>query len=237
MEVTLGKEMGEFDDRFYSGFKIAKAKFFLNPFDKTRKIHNLHYLYADLMAGTFYDNYSFSQSIIKSKIRFISRLFSITKYFSIRNFASLSYVIGFNRYANEFIETAIHNNNSNGLNEFDVETIKGSQKISLTFESVFFTPWILYNFKITPFTFTDIAVINSTKDSSSLLNSHKFYTGIGSGIRIKNERLIFDTIELSFIYYPNSYLGMDDYRINFALEYKLNFKDFIGGKPSLINYE
>ncbi len=237
IELTAGKEFGEFTDRFYIGFEIAKAKFLLTPFAKDKKVHNLNYLYGNLTVGSFIDNYIFSQSIIKSKINFISRLFSLSNTFGLRNFVNLGYIIGFNRYPNEYLKTLVEDQNSNGLDNLDIESIKGSQKLSLTYESVFFTPWNLYGFKITPFIFSDIAVMNSIKESNNLLKSHKFFTGVGSGFRLKNERIIFETIQLSFTYHPNSYTGVDDFRFNLEIEYKLNFNPFIGGKPALISYE
>ena len=65
--------------------------------------------------------------------------------------------------------------------------------------------------------------MNSIKESNNLLKSHKFFTGVGSGFRLKNERIIFETIQLSFTYHPNSYTGVDDFRFNLEIEYKLNF--------------
>jgi len=211
--------------------------FIKNPFSKLNRLHNLNYLYADLILGSFINKSNFSQAAIKYNLNFISRLFSLSKLFNNRNFINLAYIIGFNRFENEYLKTTIVNKNSNGLEELDIETIKGSHKISLTFESVFFTPWDLYGFKITPFLFSDTAVMNSIDESSNLLESHNFFTGLGSGIRLKNERLIFETIQFDFTYHPNSYPGIDNFVFNLKIEYQLNFNNFIGGKPSLINYE
>ena len=237
IEIIAGKEFGEFKNRLYIGLKLAKAKFFTNPFSKKIKLHNLNYLYSDIIFGTYFNDSDLSQTAIKHNINFISRLFSMSQYFSNRNFINLSYIIGFNRFPNEFLKTKIVDRNSNGFENLDIETIKGSQRISLTYESVFFTPWHLYGFKLTPFIFSDFAVMNSIKESSNLFKSHKFFTGLGSGIRLKNERLIFETIQFDFTYHPILYPGMDHFTFNLKLEYKLNFNNFIGGKPSIITYE
>jgi hypothetical protein len=100
-------------------------------------------------------------------------------------------------------------------------------------ESVIFTPRTYLGFQFAYFGFADFAFIG--KDKVALKDMDAF-TGIGVGLRLRNERLVFPTIQFRFAYYPNiEGLNLTDY-FEFSGEKKLRPPDFSPGKPEIIDF-
>ncbi|MDE5695520.1 MAG: hypothetical protein K2H77_06075, partial [Alistipes sp.] len=62
----------------------------------------------------------------------------------------------------------------------------------LNTETVFFTPWQPLGFRIAFFGFADFGLIGYSPNAFR----NDFFASLGGGVRIKNERLIFSTIQI-----------------------------------------
>jgi hypothetical protein len=185
-ELVLGYDHNEFGDRWYSHLFFSTGNLFKKkPF----------YLYTSLGIGTFWKRTGIEQGIVDYKLNFISPLFNVWNV-QARQFIKLNYTKGINRFD---IETLLLRN-SDGIRGFGSRIGKGQQRLTLNIENVFFQKKTILNFQSALFSFFDVGIVGPADQS---IFKQNYYAGIGFGIRIRNENLIFKTIQLRLAFYPN----------------------------------
>ena len=185
-ELVFGIDHSEFNDRGYSHIFLSTGNMFRNkPF----------YLYTSLGAGSFFNRSHIEQGIVDLKIDFISRLFNVWNV-KARQFVKLNYTIGINRFD---IENLLLLNNY-GIRGFGSQIGKGKQRLTLNIENVFFQKKAILNFQSALFSFVDVGIVGPSNQS---IFQQRYYAGVGVGLRIRNENLVFKTIQLRLAYYPN----------------------------------
>lgn len=185
-ELVFGYDHNEFGDRWYSHLFFSTGNLFKKkPF----------YLYTSLGVGTFWKRTGIEQGIIDYKLNFISPLFNVWNV-QARQFIKLNYTKGINRFD---IETLLLRN-SDGIRGFGSRIGKGQQRLTLNIENVFFQKKTILNFQSALFSFFDVGIVGPADQS---IFKQNYYAGIGFGIRIRNENLIFKTIQLRLAFYPN----------------------------------
>jgi hypothetical protein len=198
-ELVFGYDHNEFGDRWYSHLFLSSGNIFRKqPF----------YFYASLGIGSFWRKTGLEQGIIDFKTNFISPLFHIRSIQS-RQFVTMNYTFGINRFNDEFLLLS----NPDGIRGFGSHVGKGQQRLTLKIENVFFQNTAFYNFKSAFFTFFDLGVIGSP---DKVIFADDYYAGIGVGLRIRNENLIFKTIQLRLAFYP--YHPSDVSAVGFILD-------------------
>ena len=55
------------------------------------------------------------------------------------------------------------------------------------------------NFQTAVFSFFDLGIIGNSKE---IIFTQEYYAGLGVGVRIRNENLVFKTIQIRLAYYP-----------------------------------
>jgi hypothetical protein len=65
----------------------------------------------------------------------------------------------------------------------------------------------------------------------------EFYSGLGIGVRIRNERLVFETISIRLGYYPNHPEKSFPLFLDLYGEQRLNPDNFYVTKPKIIGFE
>jgi hypothetical protein len=183
-EVTSGLEWGQYSTRPYVAANASFGKY----------LPRNAYIYGLIEYGTFINQESLEQGTIHVQLKGFSGLKTWGR-FQYRNFGNLNYVNGINRFKDEY--TRIEN--TGGIAGLTSPSLRGNEKLVLNFESVLFSPYRLLGFRFAFFGSLDLGFIKTE-------NLHFFestpYTGIGIGIRIRNEHLVFDTFELKFSFYP-----------------------------------
>ena len=114
----------------------------------------------------------------------------------IRNFVYIDYTRGFDRYTDEFLVF----NKDNGFSGFKNDSVSGTQRLSVSLESVLFSPVNLYGFRFAFFGFTDFSFLSGT---NQIIGNGNALAGIGLGIRIRNDNLVFNTFQIRFGFFPN----------------------------------
>jgi len=218
-EFIYGMEQLEYYDRLYTGLKITNGNYFTN----------IGYYYIGLSLGSYLRDSDFEQGAIKVDINLFSRIFEI-KSFKFRHFFNVDYTNGINRTESERINI----NKSNGLRDFESDLVRGTNKLVFTFESVCFTPVFFYGFKFAVFGFANVGTVGF--DNSSIFGQN-FYSGLGLGVRLRNENLIFKTIQIDFSFYPQIPPDHNVFKFNFGGESVLRLSDFDSKAPSVINYQ
>jgi len=219
-QINIGYEKREFTHRRYLGLDFQKASYI-------RKSRS--YIFNRFAIGGFFNSQRFEQGTLIAQTKFFSRIRQIGS-LRFRNFGALKYTLGIRRFPEEFIGL----NNGNGIRGFLSKEVRGTQKVNLKLESVAFTPYVLAGFRFAFFSFTDLGIIGSNK--SNILKGNYYY-GLGLGVRLNNENLVFKTIQFRFAFYPRvpSDFSSTGYRL--SGEERPKFNDFKVSQPDIIPFE
>ncbi|MDE1191687.1 MAG: hypothetical protein PW786_06070 [Arachidicoccus sp.] len=180
-------------------------------------------------AGGFF-NKGLQDATALTGISAYSRLW-LWKGFKVRQFMRLSYTGQFNRY----IAEPLRINNDFGLEGFKNDSIQGTRRLTLRSQTVMYMPGKLLGFAFAPFLTGDISYIKQTKISSAFYNSSVYYS-IGGGIRLRNENLVFGTIELKGLYFPRSIAGENRFKIGITTDIRFRYNSSYVSLPSLPEY-
>jgi hypothetical protein len=185
-ELVFGYDHNEFGDRLYSHLFLSSGNIFRNK---------PYYLYSSLGFGSFWNKSDLQQGMLDAKVNFISQLFEVWNV-KARQFIKMNYTVGFNRFDLENLQLS----NSDGIRGFGSLIGRGQQRLTLNVENVFFQKRAILNFQSALFSFFDVGIVGAADQS---IFRQSYYAGIGVGMRIRNENLVFKTIQLRLAYYPN----------------------------------
>jgi hypothetical protein len=217
--LTLGREFGEFSNRTYTSASFSAGDYVLD----------FGYLYVmSAWGGFFQTKDDFQQGVLNLQFSYFTNLF-IFGQLKFRHFVRLNYLQGINRFDMERINI----NDKQGIRGLIENSIYGQKKLTLNLESVTFTPYQLFGFKIVGFGFADFALIGPESSKFIDLDS---YSGLGFGFRFRNERLVFPTLQFRFGFYPNIEGLLLEDMFKFSGEKKLNPANFRPTSPAILNY-
>jgi hypothetical protein len=220
LNFTFGPEFGEFKNRMYSSISYSRGNY----------LDRIGYFYFKAEGGGFItDTESLEQGILHLEVKYFSNLY-IFGQFKIRQFVKFNYSKGINRYENDRLLIS----ENAGLRGFKNGNINGQQRFVTNLETVAFSPWYLLGFRFAFFGFLDFVML--APESAKLVYDNT-YTGLGFGIRIHNERLVFPTFSFRLSFYPNmGYIPLDK-RVNFSGEVRLKPDNFYLNYPAIINFQ
>ena len=178
LSLTGGITSCEFDDKLYFGAATS--------FSYPTKFGHLQFSAA---FGTKFNSRHLDQTNMNIGVNWFSNLQTLGRSNIIRQFLSCWLTMGFNRHQGEGeVIGFTHDYSPRDLSRKD---IFGTKRLLVKSETVFFSGLNTYGFKFAFFGFADAAWLG---DQAIFRND--FYGSMGVGIRIKNERLIFHTIQL-----------------------------------------
>jgi hypothetical protein len=184
-KITTGREFNEFKQRTYIGGEVS--------FSKSYKSLGYFYSYAGLSA--YINKDQTEQGILSLGMNYFSNLINLGNS-KIRNFVYFQYTRGFGRYTNETLKFT----SDNGFSGFKNDSINGTQRLSVSLESVLFSPVNVYGFRFAFFGFSDFAFLS---DTNEMIGRGYTLSSIGIGIRIRNENMVFNTLQVRIGYFPN----------------------------------
>jgi len=218
-QINAGFEKDEFFNRPYAGLILANGLYY-------NKIGYLNFR-AEL-GGLYYDD-RIEQGGLNFNAKAISNLHYI-KHIKFRNFLSLNYTRGVNRFPDE----KIYFNSVNDIWGFSSDNLYGLKKLSFNYELVAFTNLYLYNFRFVFFGFGDFGWIGPENKS---IFRNKLYSGIGLGVRVRNENLVFKTFQIRFAFYPSVPTDVDPFYLMVSGESYLKHTYFEPEAPSTIDFQ
>jgi len=179
--LIVGYSWREFDNNVYLGTGYKTGGF-------TRG----GYLMGGFTLGSYIglSTGAWTRSAVDVDLRWFSNLY-VMRRSRIRQFLSLNYTQGWNR--DRGCDELLRFTQENGL-QLLREDVVGLNRMVLNTETVLFTPYQPLGFRIALFGFADFGLLGA--DANPFRNA--FYTTLGVGIRIKNERLIFHEFQLQF---------------------------------------
>jgi len=219
IDITAGREINEFKQRFYTGISLSLG-------DKVRRAG---YLYGSAGFSTFYCEGKTEQGMFFLKANYFTNLLYIGTY-RMRNFIKADYARGFSRYTDEYLLF----NTDNGFTGFRNDSLRAEkQRLTVNFESVLFSPRKIYGFRFAFFAFGDLGYLFSTNE---FFNQGEILSRIGFGLRLRNDNLVFNTLQIKFSFYPNLPQYSKVSNFNASGERLLDPDNFEPGPPSLLPY-
>lgn len=218
-EIVYGFEKNEFTQRHYAHLLLSNGNLLINKSG---------YLYLAGDIGGYFGKNGFEQGQIDATVNFISKKIKVGNRQS-RLFTNVDYTIGLDRLEIENLYL-----NRKPIRGFSSREVFGKQRLTLNMEYVLFLKNEFYKFNMAMFMFTDIGVIGSNKE---LIFTQNYYSGLGLGVRLHNENLVFKTIQLRLAFYP---FHPDDMSfVGFILDEqsKRRFYSFEPGQPLPLRFE
>ena len=215
----VGYEINQFKYRIYTqlsmlaGYHHTKAGYIYNSFDLS-----------------FFTNTegNMEQGAAQFRFNYYSNLLKLGK-FRFRQFIKTNYITGFGRYKDD----ALSINDRYGIRGFSTDSLNYQKKLVFNTESVLFTPFFFYGFQFVFFTFLDVGFTGPIQKS---VIQNRLYSGIGFGFRVRNDHLVFKTIQFRFGYYPGAPADMQKTMMSLSSEYRLNPESFYVKKPEVFNF-
>jgi hypothetical protein len=219
LNFTFGLELNEFKRRTYYGTSLSVG----------RSLKSIGYLYGSAGFGTFLNNNRTEQGMLSISGNFISNLSYIGRY-RIRNFINADYTRGFDRYSDE----TLYLSNENGFYGFRNDSVGGAQRLYIHLESVVFSPVNFYGFRFALFGFADLGFLFGTNE---YVTNADFLSAVGLGLRIRNDNLILNTLQIRIGFYPDLPINSSVNNLMISGEQLLRPQNFEPGPPALITFK
>jgi len=179
--------------------------------------HNENFFNYTIALGGNYYKKTLQDNSLLFNFSWFSHLFSFKK-FRFRQYADISYA-GIGNYR---VYDVLHINNEFGLLRFNTDSVTGIQRLTVGMESDFFTKWRFFGFKIGIFTFAKSTLLGG--QHSGLLAGN-LYSALGGGFRMRNENLIFGTIEGRFTWFPRTIENVNNITLRISGNIRFKFPD------------
>ncbi len=188
VSLIFGKEFNEFIDRPYFEVRGTWGKYFTN----------IGYINLAFTTGSFYKNSIPEDGLVTVDGTYFSNLFKWRK-MQVRQFLFINYTKGLNRILDRTITLEGKWEDSNALPPL------GNEKLSLGFETVYFTSWYVYGFQFALFHRFDLNMLINGQVVPGNFELSQYRTTvfptIRSGVRILNENLVLPLISIELGYY------------------------------------
>lgn len=214
---TTGRYKIENDQSVYFGFKFEQHKL--------SKKDNYAHIIANIASS--YIHKSFQDIRFLSSLEQFSKLKYLNNGLGYRQIINLSFTQTLKNKYNE----ALRINSIYGIPQLNKEQIKGGTRISANWETVFYNNRSLWGFKSAPFVFGNLTYIRAV--GNPILKGD-IYSAIGSGMRIRNENLVFGTIELKGCYFPRTNQQISPWNFSLITNLRYKYNSNIVEKPNYV---
>ena len=217
--LTGGYQVKNNSGRLYFGMRFSFGNY-----------HPWGYLSSNFEFGTFYNASHPEQGVFTAGVDYFTGLFEIGKW-KFRQFAKPQLTIGMHRFSYDRLTL----NEGYGLEGFNSYSLEGNNRLLFTLQTQSYSPWNYLGFSFGPFITYSFGMLG---DSESGFRNSKVYSQLGLGVLIKNEKLVFNTFQISVSFYPlipDS--GQNVFKMNSYRTTDFGFRDFEIGKPELVRYQ
>lgn len=217
--LTIGRENTEYGARGYGGLQFATGKYL--P-------HNLGYFYGLANLGTYSKKGVSQQGVINGEVTYISNLIPF-RYSFFRQFVNIRFAKGINRDPLDYLNIS----GDRGIRGINNDRLIGTKKLTIGTETVFFSDKSLLGFRIAYFVFADLGLVNGVPH----LWKSPLYQGYGLGLRLRNENLTFNTLQIRFGYYVNIPELSSPTRFAASGNVPLRLRDFDISAPAIAPFQ
>lgn len=217
LSLTLGNYYRENNSISYAGVKYEK--YALQP--------SGNYSHLNINIGSSYGEKQYQDFRFLASMEIIGKL----KYFENGSPYRHTFNVSIAQtLKNKFNEALLIYSNY-GIPQLNKEQIKGGTRISGNWESVLYSAKTIYGFKLSPFIFANLTYIRAIDE---VKKNGGVFTAVGTGTRIRNENLIFGTIELKCFYLPRTDLQVSPWNFSFITNLKYKYNSTIIHKPDFV---
>ncbi|MCB0490243.1 MAG: hypothetical protein KDC99_17320 [Cyclobacteriaceae bacterium] len=198
INLTTGRQFREFSSRNYLEVGGTFQKYY----------SELGYIDINVTAGSFFNGSRPEDGVIRISGLYFSDLFKIRK-MQVRQFVYYNYTRGINRILDKSVSL-------DGKWETSDEVIPfGKERMSVSFETVYFLPWNAYRFQFAVFHRFDFNLLTRNE----LFSRESIFPAARLGIRTLNESLVLPTLSLEVGYYGrnSNYLSAWEIKISTTL--------------------
>ncbi len=219
-ELTTGLDRSQFGVWPYLNISFSKANV-----DR----HGNYFAGRIGMDG-FLDNGIVKQATIMANANYFSKKFFLFGD-PCRQFFKVEFLSGIHRMEEEYLTI----DGKFGIRDFYTNDLKGKDRLRINLETVRFLKGNFYGFKFTNYIFTDFAFLS---DNLANILKSDFYAGIGAGIRIYNESLLFKIIDVRLTWFPIiPPEQISPFAVNLQGVSRSRFDDFLGRRPEVIRFQ
>jgi len=218
VQITAGLDHTDYYLRFYSGARLSAGNYF----------RNFGFLEGYLKFGGFLNRTSFEDAVFKVNLRYFTPLYkSPDKRFKFRAYLNSDYRTGINLRSNNLdAYDANLDFRINKVNYYD--DFYGTEMFYSRAILVAFTPWNFYGFN---FALTANFQIGLVAQKHEYLFQEPFFSGIGLGVLIKNDNLVFPPFQISATIYPSPAGNLSRFQYLFSSVPEIQYYDFVPGAP------
>ena len=196
-------------------------------FESYKLLKNESFRHILISTGTSYLDKQIVDFKLLSSIEQISKLHYLQSGFKYRSIVNISFA---ETLKNKFND-ALLINSIYGIPQLNKERIKGGTRISANWESIWYNSRSFYGFRTSPFAFANITYIRTVGDP---IGNGDIYSAIGGGTRIRNENLIFGTVELKGFYFPRTNLQLSPWNVSITTNLKFKYNSNLISKPDFV---
>ena len=217
MVITSGNYRREQSSLPYLGIKLENYKL----------LSNENYRHITLSAGSSYADAQLQDVRFIASVEQINKLRYLESGYKYRSIINVSFT---QTLKNKFNE-ALLISSSYGIPQLNNERIYGGTRITANWESVWYNSRSFYGFRTSPFAFGNITYLRTVGQP---IDKGDIYSSIGSGMRIRNENLIFGTIELRAFYFPRINRQLSPWNIALITNLRYKYNSSIISKPDFV---
>ena len=219
-EFVYGYDFNEFGNRHYTHIFLSNGNL-LSGYNS--------YLYFAGAFGGFIKNMAFEQGQVQADINYISRQFNAGRK-RFRLFLKTNYLIGIRRFDIENLNLSFGEH----IRGFSGKEAVGKQRLSFNLEYVLFLRREFYKFNMAVYGFGDVGIIGSDKYP---VFTQDYYGGLGLGLRLHNENLVFKTFHIRLAFYPFAPSDMSFTGFILQEQLKKNFYSFQPEAPQPLRFQ
>ena len=221
--ITTGYQKKNNDYRFYLGGRFALGKYF-----------DFGYLSTNIEYGTYFDHSKTVQNTFNISTVYFTNLYENgTGRWKFRQFIKPELIIGHNRL-NSNTDRLTFNGDA-GIRGFSSQTLFGTKKLLVTFQTQGYSPWKLLGFRLNPFLNFSLGMLG--QENVDFKNS-EVYSQVGLGVILSNDFLVFHNFQFSFSYYPRIPVDAgSNFKTNSIKSYDLGLQEFDLSKPYIVPYQ
>jgi hypothetical protein len=118
-----------------------------------------------------------------------------------------------------------------GLRGFISDSVWGDQRLTLQLETAFYLRFKFLGFKFAPFPYADMSLISPANQP---LSQAMLYTSLGGGVRMRNENLVFETIEIRAYFFPVTPENMRGFKVITNANIRYRYPSSLITAPDLV---
>ena len=216
--ITGGYLRGIRQNKWYAGVKSGYSLF--------RKEFGYFSFIAE--AGSFLYNQGFNEYTYRIDLLYFTNLYKIGN-FRFRHFLGLEFsaIEDPNQLNN-----AVHLDGQHGIRGFNL-SLFGNKKALINYEINLFPPLRFLGFNFAGVGFMDLGFLANRGEA---VWEGRFFSGMGLGFKVRNENLIFQSIQIMMGYYPQGAFASPQYNLFLQQRDFYNFEAFRFEKPGIVRF-